>query len=211
MELNRTWNSPVHQIRTNDRDGRGQVPQLLLVAVRRLEAELGERCGNIHEPSDKGYDATHLCGVLRRIIGAAQDAAQRGCSEHGQLGDLLSPSRPLQDSLPCNTSSKLWTATTVPRWAERSRLRASSAQMPAPPPRLPQLRPLPPMQAKACLPHWFRRIYDGPTMEHRPEIMMAKCDGRAVILHRAEHIKGQNERTDDPKKMQGGNTDHQPG
>ena len=36
-----------------------------------IEAQLRQGCGSIHEAADKGYDTTHLCAVLGRIVRAS--------------------------------------------------------------------------------------------------------------------------------------------
>ena len=74
--MNRFWNLSIYEIGANACDGRDQIAQLLLTGGGKFEGELRQGCGNVHEPPDKRYNTTHLCGVLWRIVRAAQGATQ---------------------------------------------------------------------------------------------------------------------------------------
>ncbi len=89
-EVNRSWDSPVHQIRGDVSHGFGQGPQSIPVFRGGFEAELHQGCGGLHELANKIRNPAHVSAVLGGVSGAPQQTAQGRCATNTQPGDNLS-------------------------------------------------------------------------------------------------------------------------
>src|ERR1700677_2569333 len=89
VKVLRARKSLIHQGGADDCEGCPQDAQLLRISVGRLEAESGQGGGNVDQPSNQSNNTTHLCPVLGRIIGTAEETTQIGRSKHAEPDDFL--------------------------------------------------------------------------------------------------------------------------
>ena len=88
-KVNRAWDSPVPQIRSDVSQGLGQSPQSIPVVRGWLEGELHQGSGGLHKLASKVGNAAHVSAVLGGISRAPQDTTQGRCPANAQPGDNL--------------------------------------------------------------------------------------------------------------------------
>src|ERR1700721_2654101 len=64
---------PVQQFVSNVCEGRGQIPESLLIGGGSFELELRECSREINQPANQGCNTAHLHRILNRIVRAPQD------------------------------------------------------------------------------------------------------------------------------------------